>query len=337
MADLILTSNANDAWLQALRLLRSSPMAQETDSRCGPTTELLHVTISIEDPRQRWIFARNPVISPAFALAEVIWIMAGRNDAGVLNFFNRDLPAFAGNGSTYHGAYGHRLRHHHGMDQLSAAYEALRANPSSRQAVLQIWDAATDLPDSQGQPRSPDIPCNTQAVLRIQGRKLHWLQIMRSNDLFRGLPYNLVQFTTLQETLAGWLGVGLGSYTHVVSCLHFYHTDLNNLKRAKTADQMPNPESLCLLKPDSDHCFRFLSDLITGASTNLRSALEFIEEIRLGTIPPPYTNIAMTIIAEALRRHGDKDAASRLLLQISNPCLFELSKRWFARKAVVQG
>ena len=158
MANLITASTANEAWLRAVELLRSSEARQEMPSRIGMTTELLHVMITIADPRQRWVYARYPVISPAFALAESVWIAQGRNDAEVLNFLNRDLPKFAGQGATYYGAYGFRIRHQHGVDQLEAGFRALSCNPNSRQIVLQIWDVETDLPENSGEPRSKDIP-----------------------------------------------------------------------------------------------------------------------------------------------------------------------------------
>ena len=51
---------------------------------------------------------------------------------------------------------------------------------------------------------------------------LEWLQVMRSNDLIWGTPYNFVQFTSIQEIVAGWLGVEVGNYVHVSDSLHVY-------------------------------------------------------------------------------------------------------------------
>ena len=333
MANFIHAHSANEAWLQALDLLFTSPNAIVTEGRGGLTTELLHLTITIEDPRQRWVFARQPVISPAFALAEAIWIIAGRNDSGVLNFFNRDLPRYAGDGPTFYGAYGHRLRHQHGFDQLETAYQSLVANPATRQIVLQIWDAQNDLPDSKGQPRSPDIPCNTQSMLRVQNGKLHWLQTMRSNDIFRGLPYNFVQFTTLHEVIAGWLGLELGDYTHVVSCLHYYHTDRGDLEKTKAGTAISNNDSLLCSKNESDAAFGFLSKLISGAGTSLEQIVNLSRQLDSSDHPIAFKNIGNVILAEAARRHDNLDLASNRLSQVTNPCLHELTRSCFARFA----
>ena len=79
-----------------------------------------------------------------------------------------------------------------------------------------------DLPDLDGSPANEDIPCNVLAMLKVRDGALHWTQVMRSNDLFLGLPYNIVQFTMLQEVLAGWLGVRVGPYNVVIDSLHVY-------------------------------------------------------------------------------------------------------------------
>ena len=45
---------------------------------------------------------------------------------------------------------------------------------------------------------------------------------MRSNDIVFGLPYNFLQFTFLQEIIAGWLNVDVGEYMHISDSLHMY-------------------------------------------------------------------------------------------------------------------
>jgi thymidylate synthase len=334
MADLINSSNANDAWLRALKLVKESPESRQVASRNGATTELLHVTVTLSDPRQRWVFARQPAISPAFALAEAIWIVGGRNDSEALNFFNRDLPKFSGTGSTYYGAYGYRLRYQHEFDQLEAAYKALASNSDSRQVVLQIWDPKTDHPLDTGAPRSADIPCNTQSILRVQDGRLYWLQIMRSNDIFRGLPYNLVQFTTLQEIMAGWLGLNLGSYTHVVSSLHFYNHDLKALESATQCAAVENRDDLRLPKDKSDAALKTLDSLLTRISSAEADLASLEKELNDARMPSIYTSIGKTLLAEAARRTKKYELAKQLILRIQNPCLESLTERWFLRNSV---
>jgi len=73
-------NTADELWLKAAEWFLPGGVATHQASRCGDTAEVLHAALSLVDPRQRWIASRAPAINPAFALAEVIWIVNGRND-----------------------------------------------------------------------------------------------------------------------------------------------------------------------------------------------------------------------------------------------------------------
>jgi thymidylate synthase len=171
----------------------------------------------------------------------LIWILNGRDDSAFLNRWNSKLPSFVGEGVKYDGAYGARLRNRFGVDQIRRVCDALSSNPGSRQAVLQIWDAASDLPLPDGLPASPDVPCNVCSLLKIRGGKLEWSQVLRSNDLFLGLPYNFIQFTFLQEILAGRLQVGVGNYCHFSDSLHVYERDIERFRKVELATPAVRP------------------------------------------------------------------------------------------------
>lgn len=87
---------ADEVWRKAVNLFRDERLYHQHRSRAGLTRDIGHVALSISDPRQRWVISREPALNPAFAIAEVVWILNGRNDAEFLNFFNRQLSAFAG-------------------------------------------------------------------------------------------------------------------------------------------------------------------------------------------------------------------------------------------------
>ena len=54
---------------------------------------------------------------------------------------------------------------------------------------------------------------------------------MRSNDVWFGLPYDIVYFTFLQKYIAYRLGVRYGTYTHFVGSMHMYLKDEENIKK----------------------------------------------------------------------------------------------------------
>jgi thymidylate synthase len=333
MFQVVNESTADSAWQSATRWFLPDGIANVQEGRTGKTTEVLHAVLSIRDSSQRWIASRVPALNPAFAIAEVVWIISGRQDSAFLNYFNPRLPEFAGDGPTYYGAYGFRLRHQFGIDQLEHAFLALNAKSDSRQIVLQIWDPRSDLPDNNGSPRSADIPCNIMSMLKIRSKRLEWTQVMRSNDLLLGLPHNIIQLTSLQEVLAGWLGVQPGSYNHVSDSLHFYERDGAVADRLQPANiPPPNSDSLLLPKVESEKAFRSLSafgDLLTNDNNDSDKIMAGLDHLGL---PSAYFNLAAILAADALRRRGCIELARRVNSQGSNNCLRVLFQRWLDRK-----
>jgi len=120
-----------------------------------------------------------------------------------------------------------------------------------------------DFPLATGTPANPDIPCNMLSLLKIRDGKLEWLQIIRSNDLFLGVPYNFVQFTCLQEIMAGWLGIDCGSYHQISDSLHIYERDeINVLKSSSLNDYPKNMDLLASPKEKSEWAFKEIEQRI---------------------------------------------------------------------------
>ena len=324
---------ADNVWLQAAEAFRRSDGVRSQDSRGGPTKEILHVGFSVADPRQRWVVSREPPLNLAFALAEVVWIMTGRRDLAFLDYWNRRYRDFVGPGPELHGAYGYRLRHHIGIDQLDRAYRVLDSNPDTRQVVLQIWDSRADMPASNGTPADRDIPCNVTAMPKIRDDKLEWLQVMRSNDMMLGVPHNFVQFTSLQEILAGWLGVECGSYSQISDSLHVYDSDWDDVMASTPLPSVAsNNDSLALPRQESDRVFREL-ELLVEQLIDPASQPDALEGLASWEdAPQAYRNIAVVFAAETLRRRGLTESAGRTMSRCTNPAYLQLWSRWCAAR-----
>jgi thymidylate synthase len=253
---------ADRVWQDAVKELIERPEYQ-LNGRNGITHEIVPCVLRIEDPRQRWILSRRPPYNPAFGLVEFIWMITGHNESRVVNYWNPALPKFAGSGDVYPGAYGFRLRYACGLDQIERAYHALSNVPETRQIVLQIWKPEIDLPASNGQPVSEDIPCNIISLLKVRDGRLHWTQIMRSNDIMRGFPNDILQFTMLQEVMAGWLGMQPGDYIHLSDSLHVYKQDLSNFSCVPTNSESTDKESFSMTYNESNKIFSLIyADLV---------------------------------------------------------------------------
>lgn len=332
MITLFQGSTADDAWQQAAQAFQRSDGVTCQDGRGGPTREFLHAAISIADPRQRWAVSRQPALNPALALAEVVWIMTGRSDLAFLEFWSREYRKYAGDGPELHGAYGYRIRRHLSMDQLDRAFRALSSNPDTRQVVLQIWDSEVDMPNPDGTPVDDDIPCNVVSMPKVRDGRLEWLQVIRSNDVFRGLPYNLVQFTSLQEVLAGWLNVECGTYNQVSDSLHVYKRNADSvLATEPLPDVALNTDSLALPRDESDRVFRELEGRVERMTDPDLSIGALRELASWESAPEAYRNIMTVLVAETFRRRCDTDSAVEAMSTCTNAAYRQLWARWLAR------
>jgi thymidylate synthase len=270
-------------------------------------------------------------MNPAFAIAEVLWLLAGADDEGFLSFWNPRMRRFLDTSSTrFHGAYGFRLgsrptldirdveelRGGSGkrIDQLHAAYEALKHTGHSRQIVLQIWDSALDFPNPT--PRSNDVPCSICSHLLLRDGHLEWLQVMRSNDLVWGMPYNLFQWTCVQEIMAGWLHLELGSYNHISDSLHVYERHWQELDAA-SLHLTRTPENTADLRIGSYEEWSDLWSRLVRIAQRLRHAESIAQfsflQAEIDTFPVAYQEWVAVLRAEALRRQGHEAAAFEMI------------------------
>jgi len=324
-------NSADQVWWQAVTAIKSASDRPIQNGRGGRTAELLHTTLHVHDSRERWVTSRCPGISVAFAIVEVIGLLNGRRDSTYLNFFNPILPKYAGTGTEYHGAYGYRLRQNAGFDQLERASRALTANPDGRQVVLQIWDPSKDFPYDSGEPVAEDIPCNICSLLKVRDGKLEWSQIMRSNDAFRGLPYNFVQFMTLQEVIAGWIGIEPGGYTHYADSLHLYEEDLEKTISCISLPAKAASDSLLLPRHEAAIVWGEMNRRVDELIRHDLSVTEFGRLAVLPNAPQPFTNLMSVVVADAARRRGNPAAVQHAIRYCENPLLRQLWDRWTAR------
>ena len=324
-------NTADELWRQIYVALHDDN-AREQASRSGDTREILHAALCLEDPRQRWIISRRPSLNLAFALAEVVWIVTGRKDSAFLTYFFPSLTKYMGDGPTFHGAYGDRLRHRFGLDQLDRAYQALRSDPGSRQVVLEIWDPTADLPAPDGRPVAKDVPCNLLSLLKVRDGRLEWMQVMRSNDFYRGLPHNVVQFTCLQEILAGWLDLELGQYHHISDSLHFYEEAEPEFGLGiDSPNDVMNTDSLACAQSESERSFAILARQVEQIINPNVTAQTLADQFNSLDLPSAYRNIACVLHAEGARRRHAPKLATRFMEQCTNRAYQALQGRWLQR------
>lgn len=234
------SDDASELFVQTCQTVAG--LGQKVSPRGLPTVEILGAELVLSDPRRRLVDAAPVrILNPAFAAAEALWILSGSDDDWIFTF-NERLRGFTDHGRLQ-GAYGPRLRRWRGeVDQLDVVRRRLLADPASRQAVITLFDPARDFSGYR------DVPCTLGYRFALREGVLHMFTSMRSQDAWLGMPYDLFTFTILHELVAGWVGVGLGDYHHLIDSLHLYepHAGVAAELRGHTASHQPQLEPLAV-------------------------------------------------------------------------------------------
>jgi thymidylate synthase len=208
----------------------------EVGSRQGNRVkEVLYSSIELERPWQREILTPGRKASLPAQIAETVWVLSGRNDIEWLSHYLPRAAEFSDDGSTWRGGYGPRLRNGRGVDQLAHVISLLRADPSTRRAVMSIYDPLLDTVPGK------DIPCNDFITFQCRHGELYMGVTIRSNDLIWGWSgINAFEWSALQEIVAWMVGVRPGPLVFSQASLHIYDRHWN--KALQLADVNVEPE-----------------------------------------------------------------------------------------------
>lgn len=187
------------------------------------TKELMGVKLCLTNPRARFVTQRARDMDIRYCVGELCYFLDGRTDLASIYHYSKFWAKVSDDGKTVNSAYGHRLfyvKNKHENKQLMYIIDTLLDDPSSRKAVMPIYD-------KDDAHESKDNPCTMYMQFMIRDNKLHCHVYMRSNDVWLGLPYDVAFFTLVQEIVYMSLlrkmpGLELGSYFHNAGSLHAY-------------------------------------------------------------------------------------------------------------------
>jgi thymidylate synthase len=211
-------------------------------SRAGDVREIDDFVFTLTPEAMDLPLGVGRKINTNLAAAEAIQLCAGVGLPTLTEAVAKNVADYVRDpDGTVHGNYGGRV-----SAQIADVVEKLDADPSSRQAIIQIWDKYVDSPYRQPMPK--DIPCTLTLTFRIRDERLLLSVVMRSSDVWLGLPFDVFQFRQLQRTIAHILGYDIGEYCHHSVSMHLYEKDLERA-RSLTFDEQwkladPLPEGL---------------------------------------------------------------------------------------------
>ena len=169
-----------------------------------------------------------------FAKASKFWNKLANPDGSINSAYgyliwknhSHGNPLFESGTTRPHAANAHTMR-----TPWEWCKQALIADKDTRQALMRF-----SLPEHFWV-GNKDFTCTTHGNWLIRDNKLNLSIVMRSNDLWLGLTYDLPWFISLMDKMVEELksiypDLTKGSYTHTVHSLHCYERDEEKIKKA---------------------------------------------------------------------------------------------------------
>lgn len=220
-------NNATEAFDKVFEnLMIQKELGFSQPSRAGEVVgEVLNATVVIEDPTRGIVQSKARRMPMRYAVGELAWYLSGSNRLEDISQFSKFWENISDDGKTLNSAYGHRIHEKFGFDQWEFVKGKLVNDPYDRQAVIHIKDP-NPLP-------TKDTPCTVMLQFQIRDGLLYLTTYMRSNDIWKGFPYDVFAFTFFQMKMAMEIGCGLGCYTHHAGSLHLYRKDAEEYEQRK--------------------------------------------------------------------------------------------------------
>lgn len=194
------------------------------------TKELNNYTFTLTNLDNNVINVRN--ISKSYICGELLWYALARNDVSFIDKFAGLWGRISDDGVTSYSAYGDIVFKRHGFNQVEKIIQLLCDDPESRRAVINF-----NVPN-ENVIKTKDEICTIALQFIMRDGKLNCTGIMRSNDVWYGLPYDVIFFTELTKYIARRLNVSYGTYTHNVISLHAYERNYEDIIGAAVAEPL---------------------------------------------------------------------------------------------------
>ena len=197
-----------------------------------PSKEILHYNLVIRNPWERLIWNLQSKFNLPLAVVRFVWMMAGNDRLKDIEFYTKGVSRFSDDGIIVPGfSYGRRMLYPApGCDQIASAVSRLKEDAATRRAAVSVFWPEDVIRVSS------DIPCMFGLAFHNRGDFLHPSVIMRSNNAFSLLPFNIFELSLLGEAVAAEVDLKLGAMSYYALSMHVYARDYANAQDIIEAD-----------------------------------------------------------------------------------------------------
>ena len=216
---MITARNTNTAMTPVYDYIDSKGVEENT--RQGRVLSLPHpLMIEYERPNEMVNFCSIRNANPFFHFVEMLWMLEARGDLALIKRYVKRMEEYSDDGIGFNAHYGYNIRRHFNFDQLTEVIDVLRKDPTSRQAVVLIWNPVDLWVDKV----TNDRACNLTLVFRVLNGTLCMTIFNRSNDAVWGAVSgaNITNLGIFQLYVAAALELPVGKQWVVSNNLHMY-------------------------------------------------------------------------------------------------------------------
>lgn len=235
----------------------------EVETRNGEKIrELNNVLIILKGDTLPYCVGRAPSLE--YFKGEVDFYCSGSRSVEDASKISSFWKRCSDDGETINSNYGYLLLHQintHGWTQFEHAFNCLVNNLYTKKAVMTLYN-------NEHAYISNDNPCTMFIQFFVRNRALHMHVVMRSNDVWYGLPYDLPWFRAVQVAMLSRINsrlnekIELGTYTHQVMSLHLYERNLEKAYSVAALEQGLSEEN----EKKAIELYRFAADLVYNTS-----------------------------------------------------------------------
>ncbi len=129
-----------------------------------------------------------------------------------------------------------------GIDQIKAAIDLIKRDPTSRRIIVSAWNVA-DIP------HMALPPCHALFQFYVNNGRLDLQLYQRSADIALGVPFNIASYALLQMIIAQECNLVPGVFVHTLGDAHIYLNHVEGLKLQLSRAPLSPPRVEIAKKP----------------------------------------------------------------------------------------
>jgi thymidylate synthase len=232
--NIIKGNNANELFINASKELIAN--GKYVSPRGLKTLEIEDAWLILKDPNKSIVTLSERKIDLDYLEGEIAWYLSGSLQVEDIAKHSKFWNNIQNKDGTVNSNYGFLAmkEKHNGKTQYQWCVDRIKEDKDTRQAIINYNQPKHKFEDNK------DFVCTIAQLFRVNDNKLDSTVLMRSNDMIRGLTYDMPWFTLVQKQLAEETGYDLGVYKHYSASFHVYekHFDMvNKIAGGKTNDK----------------------------------------------------------------------------------------------------